>query len=261
MTARHAAATFPEPTAAKVPAISAMFWTIKILTTAAGEAASDYLALHNKVVGAGVELAIFVVALVLQLRVRRYDAIRYWFLALAIAIAGTGVSDTLHLTVGLPYSVTTVGWFVVLGVVFWLWHRSEGTLSIHSVLTRRRELFYWATVFATFALGTAWGDLTASTFGWGYLSSGLIFGAMILVPLAGWRLGRWNPIFSFWFAYVLTRPLGASFADYVSKPRAVSGAGFGDGQTAIVAIVIIAVLVVYVAITGRDVQSPEDALR
>ena len=125
-----------------------------------------------------------------QFGTRRYRAFAYWFLAYAIAIFGTGVSDFLHLDVKIPYAGTTLLWAVVLVAVFWIWHRSEGTLSIHSITTQRREAFYWATVFATFALGTALGDFTATSLNLGYLASGILFGVVILIPaLAWWQLG------------------------------------------------------------------------
>jgi uncharacterized membrane-anchored protein len=145
---------------------------------------------------------------------------------------------------------------VVLALVFWLWYRSEGTLSIHSITTRRRECYYWATVFATFALGTALGDFTATALGLGYLASGIMFGLIILIPAVAWSRFGLGPIAAFWFAYVVTRPLGASFADYFSKPHSLSGAGFGDGRTAVVAAIVTAVLVVYLAVTRDDIQQP-----
>jgi uncharacterized membrane-anchored protein len=148
---------------------------------------------------------------------------------------------------------------VVLVVIFWLWQRSEGTLSIHSITTQRREAFYWATVFATFALGTALGDFTASSLNLGYLASGILFGVLILLPaLAWWRLGL-NGIAAFWMSYVLTRPLGASFADYISKPRDISGANFGDGRTAIVFIVAVCAFVLYLAVARPDIQAESKA--
>ncbi len=137
--------------------------------------------------GAVVETGLLVIGLIWQFRVRRYTAAAYWFLAYAIAIFGTGVSDTLHLIVGIPYAGTTLLWAVVLAGVFIVWYRSERTLSIHSILTRRREMFYWATVFATFALGTALGDFTATTLGLGYLSSVVLFFVAIVMPAIAWR--------------------------------------------------------------------------
>lgn len=259
MKAQHAAATFPQPRAAKVPEITAWFWIIKILTTAGGEAVSDYLALHNHLIGGALEAIFFMVALVVQFRVRRYLAWAYWTLAFAIATAGTGVSDTMHLTFSMPYTVTTGLWSVALAAIFVVWFVSERTLSIHSIVTRRREIYYWMTIFATFALGTAWGDLTATTLHLGYLASGIAFGVVILVPAVGWRYLRFNTIGSFWFAYIITRPLGASFADYFSKPHSVSGADLGAAPVAIVLTLAVVVAVAYVARTRPDIQSASAA--
>jgi uncharacterized membrane-anchored protein len=254
--ASHGRRFLPEPVAAKVPEITLAFWVIKLLTTAGGEATSDYLSLGSHVVGAAVETGLLVIGLIWQFRVRRYTAAAYWFLAFAIAIFGTGVSDTLHLTVGIPYAGTTLLWAVVLAGIFIVWHRSERTLSIHSIITRRREMFYWATVFATFALGTALGDFTATTLGLGYFGSVVLFFVVILIPAVAWRGFGLNAIVAFWSAYVVTRPLGASVADYVSKPASLSGLGFGDGRTALIAAVAVALGVAYLAITRGDIQDP-----
>jgi uncharacterized membrane-anchored protein len=205
-------------------------------------------------VGAVVETGLLVIGLVWQFRVRRYTAAAYWFLAYAIAIFGTGVSDTLHLTVGIPYAGTTALWAIVLAGIFVAWYRSERTLSIHSIVTRRREAFYWSTVFATFALGTALGDFTATTLGLGYLSSIAAFFVLIMIPAVAWRGFGLNAVVAFWSAYVVTRPLGASAADYVSKARSLSGLGFGDGRTALIAAVAVAVGAAYLAITRTDIQ-------
>jgi uncharacterized membrane-anchored protein len=257
--ASHGRRFFPEPVAAKVPEITLAFWVIKLLTTAGGEATSDYLALGSHLTGAAVETGLLVIGLVWQFRIRRYTAPAYWFLAYAIAIFGTGVSDTLHLTVGIPYAGTTLLWAVVLAGIFIVWYRSERTLSIHSIVTRRREAFYWATVFATFALGTALGDFTATTLGLGYLSSVVLFFVIIMIPAIAWRGFGLNAVIAFWSAYVVTRPLGASVADYVSKSPSISGLGFGDGRTALIATVVVAIGVVYLAITRSDIQDPAGA--
>ncbi len=246
----------PEPVAAKVPEITLMFWVIKILTTAGGEAVSDYLALGNRMTGAVVETGVLLIGLVWQFRTRRYTAAAYWFLAYAIAIFGTGVSDTLHLFVGIPYAGTSLLWAVVLAAVFWLWNRSEGTLSIHSIVTRRRESYYWAVVFATFALGTALGDFTGTTLGLGYLASGIMFFLIIGIPAMAWARYGLDSIAAFWFGYVVTRPLGASFADYFGRSRSLSGIGFGSGKTAVITAVLVAVGVGYLAVTRRDIQPP-----
>jgi uncharacterized membrane-anchored protein len=250
---------FPAPVAAKVPEVILLFWVVKILTTAGGEATSDYLKTYGNFVGGGLEVLVIVVGLLLQFGTSRYRAFAYWSLAFAVAITGTGVSDFLHLDVHIPYAGTTLLWAVVLAALFWLWQRSEGTLSIHSITTQRREAFYWATVFATFALGTALGDFTATSLNLGYLDSGLLFTVIILIPaLARWQLGL-DGVAAFWMSYVVTRPLGASFADYISKPKNISGINFGDGPTAIVFAVAVFVLVSYLALARPDIQRPLEA--
>ncbi len=247
---------FPAAVAAKVPEVILLFWVVKILTTAGGEATSDYLKTYGNIGGGGTEIVLFVVALVLQFGTRRYRAFAYWALAYAIAIAGTGISDFLHLDGHIPYVGTTLLWAVILAAIFWFWQRSEGTLSIHSITTQRREAFYWATVFATFALGTALGDFTASSLNLGYLASGILFTVLILIPaVAHWRFGL-NGIAAFWMSYVVTRPLGASFADYISKPHSLSGINFGDGPTAVVFAIAVFILVSYLAIARPDIQKP-----
>jgi uncharacterized membrane-anchored protein len=247
---------FPAPLAAKVPEVILLFWVVKILTTAGGEATSDYLKTYGNFGGGGLEVLVIVVGVVLQFGTRRYRAFAYWSLAFAIAITGTGVSDFLHLDVHIPYAGTTLLWAVILAAIFWLWQRYEGTLSIHSINTQRREAYYWATVFATFALGTALGDFTAISLNLGYLDSGIFFTIVILIPaLAHWQLGL-NGIAAFWMSYVVTRPLGASFADYISKPRNTGGLNFGDGPTAVVFAVAVCVLVSYLALARPDIQKP-----
>lgn len=250
----------PRPAASKVPEIIALFWVVKIFTTAGGEATSDWLKNYGNFGGGGAEVALMLVGVTLQFGNRRYRAFSYWFLAYAIATFGTGVSDFLHLDVHIPYAGTTALWAVVLSVVFVVWHRCEGTLDIHSIHTQRREAFYWATVFATFALGTALGDFTATSLNLGYLSSGIIFAVLFLLPAIGWKFFGINSVVAFWTSYVLTRPLGASFADYFSKPANLSGIGFGDGPTALVFVVAVLVVVVYLTVVRPDVQDSIDPL-
>ena len=179
----------------------------------------------------------------------------YWLAVLMVAIFGTMAADVLHVVIGIPYSISAVAFAFVLAVVFYLWHRSERTLSIHSITTTRREVYYWAAVLTTFALGTAAGDLLAYTFRLGFLAAGLVFFAIFTVPAIGyWKL-HWSPVFSFWFAYILTRPLGASFADWTGKSQSTGGLGWGDGPVAAALFVLIIVLVGYLQITRADVEA------
>ena len=241
--------------ALRVPEITAYFWAIKALSTAMGESTSDYL-VHAMDPKIAVVLGFigFVAALALQFRVRRYIAWTYWLAVVGVGVFGTMAADVLHVGFGVPYIASSLLYAIALAAVFGGWYRTETTLSIHSVDTPRRELFYWAAVVATFAMGTAVGDLTATTFGLGYLASGLLFAAVIAIPAIGyWRL-RWNAVFCFWFAYVATRPLGASLADWLGKPKSVGGLGLGDGSVALALSAAIFCLVAFLALTRRDVQ-------
>lgn len=244
--------------ALRVPEITAYFWAIKALSTAMGESTSDYL-VHAMapVLAVGLGFIGFLAALTLQFSMRRYVAWAYWLAVVMVGVFGTMAADVLHVGFGVPYPVSSIFYGIVLASVFVSWQRTEKTLSIHSVDTPRREAFYWAAVVATFAMGTAVGDLTATSFGLGYFASGLLFAGVIAVPALGyWRLD-WNPIFCFWFAYVVTRPFGASFADWMGKSKDVGGLGLGDGTVALALGILIFCLVAYLAITRRDVQSVE----
>jgi uncharacterized membrane-anchored protein len=246
---------FPPPLAPKVPEVIALFWVVKILTTAGGEATSDYLKTYGNIGAGGIEIVLILVGLAWQFSTRRYQAFAYWFLAYAVATTGTGVADFIHLDLHIPYIGTTALWAAVLGGIFWGWQRSEGTLSIHSIVIQRREAFYWATVFATFALGTALGDLTAISLNIGYLPSGILFAVIIVLPGLAKRQFGLNSVAAFWMSYVVTRPLGASFADWIDKPKGGSGLGFGDGPTASAFAVVVVVLVCYLALARPDIQS------
>jgi uncharacterized membrane-anchored protein len=249
-----------EPLAAKVPEITVLFWVVKVLTTGMGEAASDYLGEVSLVLAGAVGALGFAAALWLQLRTRRYVAVVYWSAVAMVAVFGTMAADGLHVALGVPYVASTVFYAILLAAVFYLWRRSEGTLSIHSIYTRRRETYYWITVFVTFALGTAAGDLTAASMHLGYFTSGVIFAVAIVVPALAWWRFRLNGVAAFWIAYVLTRPLGASFADWYGKPHHIGGGlGYGDGTVTLIALAAIAVVVGYVAIARRDIQPPLDA--
>jgi uncharacterized membrane-anchored protein len=243
-----------QPLAVKVPEITVLFWVIKVLTTGTGEAASDYFASVNLLLAGAVGALGFAIGMWVQFRTRRYVPAAYWFAGLMVAVFGTMAADALHKIIGIPYVITTSFYAVALAVVFVLWRRTEGTLSIHSITTRRRELWYWLTVLLTFALGTAAGDLTAFVVHLGYFWSGVLFTAAIAVPAVGWRFGL-NPVVAFWTAYVLTRPLGASVADWLGKSHALGGLGWGDGLVSGVSTILIAVLVAVVAGTRHGVQA------
>jgi uncharacterized membrane-anchored protein len=241
--------------ALRVPEITAYFWIIKGLSTAMGESTSDYLVhVMNPVLAVGIGFVGFLAALALQLSVRRYLAWTYWLAVVMVGVFGTMAADVLHVGFHVPYIVSSILYAVVLAAVFVTWQRTERTLSIHTIDTVRRELFYWAAVVATFAMGTALGDLTATTFGLGYDFSIVLFAVIILIPAIGFRWLGWNAVGSFWFAYVVTRPLGASVADWLGKPVSVGGLGWGDGRVALGLTVLIAILVAYLAVTKVDVQ-------
>jgi uncharacterized membrane-anchored protein len=253
-----------EPLAAKVPEITVLFWILKVLTTGMGEAISDYLGELDIVLAAAVGVVGLALALHLQLRTRAYRAVVYWVAVLMVAIFGTMVADGIRDGLHAPYAATTALYGVVVAAVFVVWYRREGTLSIHSIVTRRRESFYWVAVLATFALGTAAGDFTASQLQLGYLGSIVLYAAVIAVPAVAWWRFELNPIVSFWAAYIVTRPLGASFADWIGKPAKShtwkGGLAYGDGAVSAVALVAFVVLVAYVAIARRDIQgAPDDA--
>jgi uncharacterized membrane-anchored protein len=238
----------------KVPLrITVWFWAIKILTTAMGEATSDYFVRgFNPYLVVTGGFALFVVSLGIQLAVRRYSPWIYWQAVLMVAVFGTMAADVLHIQFGVPYVVSAAALALALAIIFTAWHAAEGTLSIHSIYTRRRELFYWAAVLATFALGTATGDLTAYTANLGFLTSGVLFACVFALPAIGYRFFNLNSILAFWIAYVLTRPLGASFADWLGKSHSAGGVQFGDGPVTAVLFVAIVACVAYVARSEND---------
>jgi uncharacterized membrane-anchored protein len=238
--------------------ITAWFWVIKVFTTAQGEATSDFF-VHLPhvspylVVGGG--FLVFVAAMALQLGVRRYIPPVYWLAVTMVAVFGTMCADAIHIQLGVPYWATTTAFAVAVAVVFWAWYRTEGTLSIHSIVTPRRELFYWAAVLATFALGTAWGDLMAFTLNLGFLTAGILFAVVIAIPALGHRFAGMGSVLAFWFAYVITRPLGASFADWMGFPATTHSAlGWGHGAVSLMFTALIAVGVLYLTVSRVDVE-------
>jgi uncharacterized membrane-anchored protein len=239
----------------KVPEVTAIFWLTKVLTTGVGESTSDFLV---KQVGKGGAVFLgtiaFAAALIWQFKTSRYTPGVYWLAVAMVAVFGTLAADAVHVGLGVPYYASSTLYAVILAGIFVAWYRTEGTLSIHSIYTPRREVFYWLAVLATFALGTAVGDLTARSFGWGYLSSAVVFGCAIALPaIAYWRTNL-NPILIFWTAYVLTRPLGASFADWLGKNHDIGGLGLGDGTVSVAGALLIVGLVSYLARNQRAIS-------
>ena len=234
----------------KVPrTITPTFWGIKILTTAMGEATSDYFVNRFDPRAAVVVTAVvFVVVLWWQLRMPAYRTVPYWSAVVMVSVFGTMCADVVHVEFGVPYVVSAITFAAALAVVFWAWFRVEGTLSIHSIVSTRRELFYWATVTVAFALGTALGDFTATVVEPRLLQ----FRTAVHRTDSAARVRvldhATNAVLWFWIAYVLTRPLGASFADWMGKPRIVGGLGWGSGN---VALVLTSVIVVVVAVLAN----------
>lgn len=219
-----------QATPSRVPEPTVAFWAAKAASTALGEAVSDFsIRVTEPQLAVALGFVLFAAALALQLSRRRYVPGTYWLTVAAVGVFGTMAADVVHVVIGLPYIVSAAMYAAILAMVFVLWRRSTGTLSVHSVTTTRSELFYWAAVIGTFALGTAVGDLTAVGLEFGYGGSILLFALAILVPAAGYRWGRWNAVLAFWTAYVLTRPLGASVADGLAKPLGEGGLGVGSG--------------------------------
>ena len=240
----------------RVPQVTALFWVVKVLTTGMGETTSDFFVKRfPPEIVVPIAFVLLVVLLAVQFRVKRYIAAVYWTTALAVSIFGTMAADVLHVGLGVPYVASTAAFTLVLAAIFVAWHRTERTLSVHSIVTRRREVFYWATVLTTFALGTAAGDWTAMSLGLGYLASGVLFAVVIAVPAVAFRWFRLNAVLAFWFAYVVTRPLGASFADWFAVPAARGGLNLGTGPVSAIAFIMFAALVAVLSVTHRDVEA------
>jgi uncharacterized membrane-anchored protein len=242
----------------KVPEVTLAFWAAKVLTTGMGEATSDFL-VHQlaPIVAVAIGAVGLAIALALQFGARTYNAWIYWLAVALVAIFGTMAADFLHVELGIPYVVSTVFFAVVLAAVFAVWYRTEHTLSIHSIDHPRREAFYWLTVMSTFALGTAAGDMTATTLHLGYFVSGIVFALLIAVPAVAHRWFGLNAIVAFWFAYIVTRPLGASFADWLGVSHARGGLNWGTGGVSIGTAILIMGVVAYLA-AGQPVRSVID---
>lgn len=235
----------------KVPEITAVFWITKLLTTAMGEAASDFLAnTISPYLAVAIGFIVFVFALWLQFRAKRYIPWVYWFAVAMVAVFGTMAADVLHKQFGVSYVASTSFFAICLAVIFFAWQKVEHSLSIHTITNSRREAFYWLTVVTTFALGTAVGDWTAISLGLGYLSSGIFFTGLILIPAVGRRF-KLNEVFTFWFAYIVTRPVGASFADWLGKP-VPNGRGWGDGTVSVLLTLLMVICVAYMTYSRKE---------
>jgi uncharacterized membrane-anchored protein len=235
----------------KVPEVTLLFWIVKILTTGMGETTSDFFAHRfDPMIVVALTGMVLILSLVLQFSVNRYISWIYWLTVVMVSIFGTMAADILHIGLGIPYVVSTTFFAFTLAAIFALWYASEKTLSIHSIYTRRREMFYWATVLTTFALGTAAGDMTATTMHLGYLSSGILFVIVFAIPTISYLKFGINEIFTFWFAYIVTRPLGASFADWMGVSHLRGGLEWGTGSVSFVLAIMIAVFVGYLSLTN-----------
>ena len=242
----------------RVPEVTVDFWFIKLMAVTMGETAADYLAVN---LGLGltttsfIMVAVLAAALALQFAQKRYVPWTYWLAVVLISVVGTLVTDNLVDNLGVPLLATTIAFAIALAVTFLVWFRSEGTLSIHSIFTLRREAFYWLAILFTFALGTAAGDLVAEQFALGYFSTGILFGLIIASLAIGYFFLNLDPIIGFWLAYIFTRPLGASFGDLLSQPNAYGGIGLGTVVTSAVFLAAIVAIVGYATLARRGVPS------
>ena len=247
----------------KVPEVTIYFWIIKVLCTTVGETAADYL---NDNLGMGLTNttyimgALLIAALFFQFKAEKYVPGVYWLAVVLISVVGTLITDNLTDNMGVALENTTVVFAVALAATFAVWYAVEKTLSIHSIVTVRREAFYWLAILFTFALGTAAGDLTAEKLNVGYWPSALLFAGLIAAVTVAHKAFGLNAVLSFWMAYVLTRPLGASIGDYLSQPTSDGGRGLGPNGTSLIFLVAILALVSYLTVTRRD-EAPQAVSR
>jgi uncharacterized membrane-anchored protein len=231
----------------KVPQVALGFWIIKILSTTVGETGADFLAVNvglGTAITGGAMATLLAIALAAQVRARRYVPWLYWLTVVLVSVVGTQITDMLTDRLGVSLYVSTTVFSVLLIAVFAVWYRIERTLSIQAIDTRRRELFYWAAILCTFALGTAAGDLATEALGLGFQLGIVVFGALIALAALAYWLGA-NKVFAFWIAYILTRPLGAALGDFLSQSQTYGGLGLGAMLTSVVFLAVIVVLVAF----------------
>ena len=240
----------------KVPEITLFFWVIKILCTTVGETGADFLNTDLNFGLEGVTLiigAMLAVTLIFQFKFRKYIPGIYWLAVVLISIVGTLITDNLSDNLGVPLTISTIVFAVSLSIIFAVWYKKEKTLSIHTIITTRREAFYWLAILFTFALGTAAGDLLAESIDLGYMLSAIIFGAMIAAVAISHFVFKVNAVLAFWLAYILTRPLGASIGDYLSQDLGNGGLGLGTVITSMIFLATILATVIYLTVTKKDV--------
>ncbi|WCN36297.1 hypothetical protein [Aneurinibacillus uraniidurans] len=247
----------------KVPEVTIFFWIIKVLCTTVGETFADFL---NFSLGFGLTFTTiimgiaFFIVLFLQFRATKYIPGIYWLTVVLISVFGTLVTDNLTDSMGVPLERSTVVFSVLLGLTFLFWYRSEKTLSIHSIYTRKREVFYWLTILFTFALGTAVGDLYSEQLGLGYLNTGITVVSIIACVFLAWKFLKLDGVLAFWIAYILTRPLGASLGDYLSQPKINGGLGLGTTVTSVIFLIGILAIIIFLAVTKIDTTAKNEAV-
>ncbi|PZV38639.1 hypothetical protein [Mesorhizobium kowhaii] len=255
-TTQHPAA----PSHNRVPDVTVDFWLIKLMAVTMGETAADYLAVYlglGLTVTSLIMTGVLIAALVLQFAQKRYVPWAYWLAVVLISVVGTLITDNLVDNFGVRLQTTTIAFSVALAATFAVWYASERTLSIHTIVTTRREIFYWLAILFTFSLGTAAGDLVAESFDMGYLTSGLLFGGVIALIALAYYLLHLDGILAFWLAYILTRPLGASFGDLLSQPVEQGGLGFGTIFTSLIFLGCIIALVLYMTLKKTADEADE----
>jgi uncharacterized membrane-anchored protein len=245
----------------KVPQVTLAFWAIKIMSTTVGETGADYLAVHaglGTAVTDAITLTLLVAALTLQMRMSRYVPWIYWLTVVLVSVVGTQITDALTDGMGVSLYVSTPIFAAALAATFAAWYAVEHTLSIHTIVTGRRELFYWTAILFTFALGTAAGDLATEAVGLGFNLGVVVFGAMIAVVTMAYYLGA-DAVLCFWLGYILTRPLGASLGDLLSQSREYGGLGFGSVYTSVGFLTVIVALVAFLTLHDRPAAADERA--
>ncbi len=245
----------------KVPEVTLIFWIIKIMATTVGETGADFLAVHVGLgtgITGGVMGVLLVATLLLQLRARQYAPWIYWLTVVLVSVVGTQITDALTDGFGVSLYVSTTIFALILAAIFVIWYSSERTLSIHTITTTRRELFYWSAILFTFALGTAAGDLATEALSLGFTIGVWVFGALIAVMAGAYYLGG-NAVLTFWLAYILTRPLGASLGDLLSQSQTYGGLGLGTIRTSLIFFAVIAVLVTFISVGSNRPKTAEQA--